>query len=182
MERNKLSMVLDWPYPLNQRELGRFLGYLNFYRKFIAGFSRLASPLTTLTQEKVDMVSGLKSATCLTAFLVLKDHFCTAPLLRHFDFSRPRVLYVDSSKYALLVVLSQADNQGVLHPVSFLSKKWSKKQASWQCHDQELGVVFQAFIEWRTWLIDTPGPVEVYSDHANLKYFASNQHLSDWQT
>ena len=181
MESDKLSTVLDWPYPRDQKELGRFLGYLNFYRKFINGFSGLAAPLTTLTQEKQDAVAGLKSAECLSAFRVLKDHFKSAPLLVHFDFSKPRFLHVDSSKYALSAVLLQHNVKGRLRPVSFLSKKWTEKESSWQCHDQELGAIVQAFIEWRAWLIDTREPVVVFSDHANLRYFATNQHLSDRQ-
>jgi hypothetical protein len=61
-------------------------------------------------------------------------------------------------------------------------KKWGENESSWQCHDQELGAIIQAFIEWRAWLIDTREPVEVFSDHAKLKYFTSNQNLSDCQT
>ncbi|PLW44602.1 hypothetical protein PCASD_05159 [Puccinia coronata f. sp. avenae] len=145
MESNKLDTFMDWPYPRNQKELGRFLGYLNFYRKFIKRFSSLAAPLTSLTKEK------------------------------------SRILHVNSSKYALSAVLSQHDASGTLRPVSFLSKKWTEKESSWQCHDQELGAIVQAFVEWRAWLIDTREPVEVFSDHANLKYFTSNQNLSDRQ-
>jgi hypothetical protein len=52
----------------------------------------------------------------------------------------------------------------------------------WQVHDQELGAVVQAFIEWRAWLIDTQQPVEVMSDHSNLKYFMKSKTLSDCQT
>jgi hypothetical protein len=181
MEPDKLITVLDWPYPRDQKELGRFLGYLNFYRKFINGFLGLAAPLTSLTQEKQDAMVGLKSAECLSVFRVLKDHFKSAPLLIHFYFSKPRILHVDSSKYALLAVLSQHNEKGRLQPVSFLSKKWKEKELFWQCHDQELGAIVQAFIEWRAWLIDTHKPVVVFLDHANLRYFATNQHLSDRQ-
>jgi hypothetical protein len=67
MESDKLNTVMDWPYPRNQKELGRFLGYLNFYRKFIKKFSSLAAPLTSLTKEKVDTVASLQSAECRLA-------------------------------------------------------------------------------------------------------------------
>jgi hypothetical protein len=86
MEFSKLSTILDWPYPQNQKELGKFLGYLNFYCKFIRDFPALAAPLTTLTKEKVDTVNGLLSAECLAAFQKLKAKFESAPLLMHFDF------------------------------------------------------------------------------------------------
>jgi hypothetical protein len=182
MESAKLDTVMDWPYLRNQKELGCFLGYLNVYQKFIQGFSLLAAPLTTLTKKKVDTIAGLISAECRRSFVALKEHFQSAPLLQHFDFSKRQILHVDSLKYALSAVLLQYDNQGQLQPVLFLSKKWSEKESSWQCHDQELGPIVQAFIELRAWLIDTREPVEVFSDHANLKYFTTNQHLSDRQT
>jgi hypothetical protein len=99
----------------------------------------------------------------------------------HFDFFKSRILHVDSSKYALSAVLSQHDASGTLQPVSFFSNKWTEKESLWQCHDQELGAIVQAFVEWRAWLINTREPVEVFLDHANLKYFTSNQNLLDRQ-
>jgi hypothetical protein len=51
----------------------------------------------------------------------------------------------------------------------------------WQFHDQELGAIIQAFVEWRAWLIDTNNLVTVMSDHANLRYFMTSQHLLDRQ-
>jgi hypothetical protein len=107
MEPAKLGTVMDWPYPTNQKELSCFLGYLNFYRKFINQFSALVAPLTTLTQDKVDTVKELLSAESHDLFERLKLCFKSAPLLQHFDFAKARVLHVDSSKYALLAVLSQ---------------------------------------------------------------------------
>jgi hypothetical protein len=62
MKSEKLNTIRNWPYPLNQKELGHFLGYLNFYRKFIWSFSSIAALLTSLTKEKVDTVAGLKAA------------------------------------------------------------------------------------------------------------------------
>jgi hypothetical protein len=114
MESDKLSTIRDWPYPQNQKELGRFLGYLNFYRKFIRNFSTLEAPMTSLTKEKVNTVEGLKTAECFAAFAKLKEHFELAPLLMHFDFLKARTLHVDSSKYELLVVLSRLDEFGAL--------------------------------------------------------------------
>jgi hypothetical protein len=64
-------------------------------------------------------------------FEILKDCFKSAPLLSHFDFAKSRMLYLDSSKYALLAVLSQRDEKGKIHPVSFLSKKWGEKESLW---------------------------------------------------
>jgi hypothetical protein len=155
MEDSKLSTITDWPYPTNVKELGRFLGYLNFYRKFIRGLSDVAAPLTDLTKNKVDVLAGLGTAESIQLFCRLKDCFCTAPLLVHFDFAKACIVYVDSSKYACSAVLSQEGPDGKIHPVSFLSKKCTNNEVSWQVNNQELGAIFQAFVEWRAWLINT---------------------------
>ncbi|KAI7936485.1 hypothetical protein MJO29_015788 [Puccinia striiformis f. sp. tritici] len=158
MDPDKLSTVVDWPYPETVCHLRKFLGFTNFHRRFIDRFSEVSAPLTELTKNGVD-----------------------APLLQHFDFAKKRVLFVDSSKYALAAVLCQAGDDGVLRPVSFLSRKFTPQELIWQVHDQELFAVVSAFHEWRAWLIDIEEPVLVMSDHANLKYFMDNQKLSDQQ-
>jgi hypothetical protein len=141
----------------------------------------VATPLTDLTKSKVDVIAGLKKAESVQPFRSLKDCFCKAPLLVHFDFAKPRIVYVNSSKYACSAVLSQEGPNGKIHPVLFLSRKWTNNKISWQVHNQELGAIVQAFVEWRAWLIDTRNPVLVMSDHANLRYFMSSQNLSDRQ-
>jgi hypothetical protein len=78
-------------------------------------------------------------------------------------------------------VLFWEGSNGKIHPVLFLLKKWSNNEISWQVHDQELGAIVQAFVEWRAWLIDTCEPVLVLSNHANLQYFMTSQHLSNRQ-
>lgn len=60
MEDDKLSSVMDWSFLQNLQELNSFLGFLNFYRRFIARFSSIAAPLTSLTKEGVDVLGGLK--------------------------------------------------------------------------------------------------------------------------
>ncbi|KAI7967522.1 hypothetical protein MJO29_000799 [Puccinia striiformis f. sp. tritici] len=182
MDPDKLSTVVDWPYPETICHLRKFLGFTNFYRKFIARFSEVSAPLTELTKNGVDVGDGLRSDKCLSSFSHLKSCFTKAPLLQHFDFAKKRVLFVDSSKYALAAVLCQTGKDGLLRPVSFLSRKLTPREAMWQVHDQELFAVVTAFQEWRAWLIDTPEPVLVMSDHANLRYFMDSQKLSDRQS
>jgi hypothetical protein len=181
MDPGKLDMITQWPYPESVCHLQKFLGFTNFYRKFIHRFSEITAPLTELTKKGVDVRQGLKGDLCLSTLSRLKACFTKAPLLAHFDFAKVRVLFVDSSKYAIAGVLCQPDEDGNLHPVSFLSRKLTSRKALWQVHDQELFAIISAFTEWRSWLIDTNEPVLVMSDHANLRYFMANQHLSDRQ-
>jgi hypothetical protein len=91
MEHNKLSTILDWPYPKNGKDLNCFLGFLKFYCKFINGFSKVAAPLTDLTKENVNVEEGLNTAESRLSFNHCKECFKSAPLLSHFDFDKPRI-------------------------------------------------------------------------------------------
>ncbi|KAK3510633.1 hypothetical protein QTP70_011890 [Hemibagrus guttatus] len=71
------------PQPSTVRELQRFLGFANFYRRFIRNYSSVAGPLTSLLRGKPKKLSWTDQAR--TAFLQLKGRFTTAPILRHPD-------------------------------------------------------------------------------------------------
>ena len=76
-----------------------FLGFVNFYRRFIEGFSKIAKPLSDLTKtdKKYEWTPE-----CQHAFDLLKTWFCEAPILVHFLSDRPTVLETDASDYALV--------------------------------------------------------------------------------
>lgn len=109
MDPDKLANIWDWPILTNLMFLRRFLGFTNFYRRFVAAYSGLAAPLVLLTKEGVDVQEGMKSLNTVQAFKRLKEVPSTALLLRHFDFSRRKVVQVDSSGFALSDILSQPD-------------------------------------------------------------------------
>lgn len=92
MDPTKLSTIADWPYPKTLTDLQRFLGFANFYRRFIPDLSGVAGPMTALTGKKSDPVQGLKSPEVVKPFEILKSLFSKAPFLLHFDFNLPRVL------------------------------------------------------------------------------------------
>lgn len=181
MDPAKLSTIRDWPYPVDLRQLNRFLGFTNFYRRFIDHFSTISEPLTSLTSKGVDVAQALLDPRCRQAFESLRTSFSTAPFLLHFDFDKPCVLQVDCSGFALLAILSQPNSKGELQPVSFMSRKLTKPERLWQVHDQELGAIVAAFEEWRAWLVGTNSPVTVFSDHSNLHYFMTSQKLTPRQ-
>lgn len=181
MDPAKVATISDWPYPRTAPDLLRFLGFANFYRRFISHFSHIVSPLTALTKNSVSTVSALLQDTPRHAFLVLKRLFSSTPFLLHFDFSKPRVLQVDCLGVALSGILSQTGDDNLLRPVAYFSRKLSPAEQRWQVHDQELGAIVSCFTEWRCWLSGTNSPVAVLSDHANLRYFMSSKQLTPRQ-
>lgn len=104
MDPVKVSAVKDWPAPKNVTQTQRFLGFANFYRRFISNFSKITRPLHELTQDDVKFDWTPKRD---EAFEILKQAFTTAPVLKIADPYKAFVLKCDFSDFALGAVLSQ---------------------------------------------------------------------------
>ncbi|KAK3509407.1 hypothetical protein QTP70_033974, partial [Hemibagrus guttatus] len=128
MDMVKVRAVTEWPPPTTVRELQHFLGFANFYRRFIRNYSSVAGPLTSLLRGKPKKLSWRDQA--WTAFLHLKKCFTTAPILRHPDQELPFVVEVDASCSGRGAVLSQRHGEpGKLHPCAFYSRKLTVAEA-----------------------------------------------------
>ncbi|KAF5339905.1 hypothetical protein D9758_015029 [Tetrapyrgos nigripes] len=157
------------------KELQSFLGFANFYRRFVKDYSRITLPLTSLTHKSTPFIF---SDTCINAFNHLKSLFTSAPVLSHFQPSLPITLSTDASDFAISSVLQQPDSDGNLHPVAFFSCKLSPAEINYAIHDKELLAVVEAFKENRHWLSGSPFPIRVVCDHKNLEYFMRSQLLN----
>ena len=91
MAKEKVQAVLEWKTPESLMEVQSFLGFANFYRRFIQNYSRVARPLTELTKKEwKEYWSWNQEAQ--TAFEELKRQFTTAPILAHFDPTRQVII------------------------------------------------------------------------------------------
>ena len=124
MDPQKVSAVRNWQPPKTVKGLQSFLGFANFYRRFIRNYSRIAAPLTYLTRKDVPFEW---TTAAQNAFDTLKDTFTSAPILRHADPSLPFFVEADASDFAIGAVLSQADHHRFLHPVAFYSRKMTSR-------------------------------------------------------
>jgi hypothetical protein len=84
----------------------------------------------------------------------------------------------DASDYMSTGVLSQYDDEGILHPVAFFSKKHSPAECNYEIYDKELMAIVRAFEEWRPELQSVINPIRVLSDHKNLEYFTTTKLLN----
>jgi hypothetical protein len=178
MDPAKVMTIRDWKQPTNLRDLQRFLGFANFYRRFIRGFSPICRPLNDLlkkgtTWEWLDTHNA--------AFEALKTAFITAPVLAMFDYDRKTVLETDASDWASGGVLSQIDDEGVLRPVAYFSAKHSAAECNYEIYDKELLAIVKCLEEWRPELQGTQEPFDVLTDHKNLEYFTTTKALNQRQ-
>ena len=120
MAKSKVKAILDldWPEPQKVQDIQSFLGFANFYRRFIHNYSEIVLPLTRLTRKGVPWNF---SDDCRRAFNALKQAFTTAPVLHHWEPDRQIMVETDASDYAIAGILSITTENGKLHPIAFHS-------------------------------------------------------------
>ncbi|KAK3544074.1 hypothetical protein QTP86_001043 [Hemibagrus guttatus] len=180
MDVVKVQAVTEWPAPTSVRELQRFLGFANFYRRFIRNYSLVAGPLTLLLRGKPKKLTWMDLAR--SAFQRLKNCFTTAPILRHPDPDLPFVVEVDASSSGLGAVLSQRHGiPGKFHPCAFYSRKLTSAEVNYDVGNRELLAIKAALEEWRHWLEGARHPFQVLTDHRNLEYLRGDKRLNPRQ-
>ncbi len=169
MDEGKVEAIRNWPVPTTIKELQRFLGFSNFYRRFIHKYSSITSPLSDLLRNKPKSLSWSPVAT--EAFEALKKAFTCAPLLIHPDPSRPFIVEVDASTTGVGAVLSQQQGTPAkISPCAFFSRKLSPAERNYDIGNRELLAIKLALEEWRHWLKGAQHPFIVLTDHKNLQY------------
>jgi len=177
MSDDKVQAVLNWKTPGSLTGIQSFLGFANFYRRFILNYSRVARPLTELTKKESGKEWGWNQE-AEAAFRELKNRFTTAPILAHFNPQKPVIIETDASDFALGAMLSQRNNEGRLHPVAFHSRKFQPAEINYEIHDKELLAIVDAFKHWRRYCEGATHQVQVFSDHHNLEYFTTTKVLN----
>uniref|UniRef100_A0A8C6W051 Gypsy retrotransposon integrase-like protein 1 n=1 Tax=Nothobranchius furzeri TaxID=105023 RepID=A0A8C6W051_NOTFU len=177
---DKITAIQTWPTPTTRKQLQRFLGFGNFYRRLITNYSQIAAPLTQLTSIKRPF-SWTKEAD--QAFLTLKNSFAQAPILTHPDPSVPFTLEVDASYTGVGAVLSQiSSSDQCLHPCAFYYRRLSPAEQNYDVVDHELFAVKLALEEWRHWLEGAEHPITICTDHKNLSYLKEAKRLNPRQS
>ena len=156
MDPAKVAAILEWPTPTSVKEVQSFLGFANFYRKFILHYSSLTTPLTSLTRKGVRFTW---SPAADAAFKQLQQSFTSAPVLQHFQPELPLTIEADASDFALGCILSQTSPASDLHLVCFYSRKFTPAELNYPIYDKELLAVVEAFKQWRVYLEGAESPV-----------------------
>ncbi len=175
----KIEAVAMWPVPDSRKALQRFLGFANFYRRYIRNFGQIAAPLTALTSTKVTFRWNPDAQ---VAFDALKSRFVSAPVLLVPDPESQFIVEVDASDVGVGAVLSQRSLcDGKVHPCAFFSRRLSPAERNYDIGNKELLAVRLALGEWRHWLEGSAQPFLVWMDHKNLEYIRSAKRLSSRQ-
>ncbi|KAL5612469.1 uncharacterized protein BROUX77_002625 [Berkeleyomyces rouxiae] len=184
MDPAKVAAVREWEAPRTVKGVQSFLGFANFYRRFIRDFSRICTPLFELTKKTQSFVW---SSECEAAFHTLKDLFCSEPILKHFDYLLDTVIETDASDRVISAVMSQyhpTDKGLLLHPVAYFSQKMNPAQCNYGVGDKELLAIVESLKSWRFMVESLEKPVLVLTDHRNLAVLkqipAMNRRQARW--
>jgi len=135
MEPMKLAGIADWPTPTTIKQVRSFLGFVNFYRRFIRKFTEISLPLTTLTKKDL---TWNWTTECQEAFDMLKKKFQEAPVLLMLDNKKTFILETNASKWASEGVLQQQDVNGDWHPCGFIFHTFNPAERNYEIYDREL--------------------------------------------
>ncbi|GJV00240.1 putative reverse transcriptase domain-containing protein [Tanacetum coccineum] len=163
-----IESIKDWASPKNPTEIRQFLGLAGYYRRFIEGFSKIAKSMTKLTQKNVKFDWGEKEE---TAFQLIKQKLCSAPILALPKGSENFIVYCDASHKGLGVVLMQ--NEKV---IAYASRQLKIHEKNYTTHDLELGAVVFALKMWRHYLYGTK--CTVFTDHKSLQHILDQKELN----
>jgi len=175
MEKEKVDGVLSWPEPKNAKDIRKFLGLANYYRRFIKDFAQVARPMNILTRKDVKWQWGEEQQ---KAFDELKRIFTTKPVLVAPDLDKEFRVEADASNYAIEGVLSMKCSDKLWRPVTFISKSLSNTERNYEIHDKEMLVVVRCLEAWRHFLEGMTMKFEIWMDHKNLEYFMKAQKLN----
>jgi len=176
MDPVKVARVREWPTLENRTDVQAFIGFINFYCRFIQDFSTMARPLFDLTCSDKAWNWDAKEQ---KAFECLKMAVTTALVLVLPQGSEPFRTKADSSDFASGAILSQQlPGEEKWHPVAFYSKSLSPVEWNYEIHDKEMLAIIHALEEWRHFLEGAQHPVEIWMDHKNLEYFMTAKKLN----
>ena len=168
VDPTKIEAVVNWKPPRNVTEVRSFLGLAGYYRRFVRGFSVIASPLTKLLRKGIKFEWTDK---CHNSFEQLKGMLVEAPVLTQPTSRKEYTLYSDASGIGLGCVLMQYGKV-----VAYASRQLKPHEQNYPTHDLELATVVFALKIWRHFLYGEM--CRIYIDHKSLKYLLTQKDLN----
>ncbi|KAA3487569.1 DNA/RNA polymerases superfamily protein [Gossypium australe] len=168
VDPSKISAIVDWKLPRNVTEVRSFLGLAGYYRRFVKGFSMIATLMTRLLQKDVKFDWTEK---CQQNFEKLKALLTKAPVSVQPESGREFVVYSDASLNGLGCVLMQ---EGKV--IAYASRQLMPDEKNYSTHDLELAAIVFALKIWRHHLYRKK--CQIFTDHKSLKYLMTQKDLN----
>ena len=181
MNSFKINIIVNWFILINVKNIQSFLNFMNFYKRFIYDYIRIIISLIHLIRKDVLFVWFQKYQ---IAFNILKKIFTFKIILHHYNSDHKIVIEINALNYIFKDILSQYDENEILHSVAYFSKKHNSVKCNYEIYDKELMIIVRIFKKWWSEFKDFIYSVEMIMNHKNLKYFMStkqlNYHQAHW--
>jgi hypothetical protein len=141
MDPVKIEAVVNWPILESLKEVRSFIGFANFYRRFIKDFSKICRPLHDLSKKDVLFVWGPSQQ---QAFDQLKTAFTTEPVLAIWTPERLTRIEVNASGFATGGVIYQKCEDTYWHPIAYWSQSINKAERNYEIYDREMLAITEA--------------------------------------
>ena len=168
MDLAKIKTILEWLQPTCLKDMQSFLGFANFYRRFIYSYSTLVMPLVNLTKKNTPWSWTEETK---QAFDKLQSVFISDIVLLHYNPELPIIIETDASDYISAEILSQYNKSWVFRPIAYYPKKHNPAKCNCEIYNKELMAIVRAFEHWRLKLESSAHLIKVVTDHKNLEYF-----------
>lgn len=151
---NKTKAVRNFPTPKNLKELQSFLGLTGHFRKFVQNYSLIAKPLSDLTKKDAEFIIGEEQQRAIEN---LKSALTKEPSLLLFRHGRETELHTDASKFGYgAILLQKCPDDGMLHPVYFMSRKTTPTEQNYDSYQLEVMAIVVALKKFRVYLLGIP--------------------------
>lgn len=171
MDPKKIAVVKEMdPTTINTvTRVRSFLGMCSYYRRFIEGFSRIATPLTDLTKDGVDVEQESQTPACQRAMQILIKAITSEPVMSAPRFDRPFIVKTDAAnKEGLGGVLSQHDDEGREKVVAYHGRRLNKHERNYTVTEIELLAAVDSIKHWRPYLWGRSFKLVI--DHSALRW------------
>ncbi len=171
----KVKAIVNWTTSTNLKKIQDFVDFVNFYWCFTKNFSKLVKSFTQLIQKDTFFVCN---EVCIEVFDNLKKQISSISVLRHFDVKHQAILKIDAFNYVKDDILSQYDDESVLHSIVFYSKSMILAECNYHIYDKKLLTIIWCFEHWWFKLENTELFIQMFTDHQTLKIFMKNKQLT----
>ncbi|CAC5360188.1 Transposon Tf2-12 polyprotein,Transposon Tf2-11 polyprotein,Transposon Tf2-1 polyprotein,Transposon Tf2-7 polyprotein [Mytilus coruscus] len=172
-DTSKTKAVETFPIPNNQHDVRSFLGLCNYYRKFVKGYAKIASPLNRLLTKD----TPFKWTTdCQNAFDTLKNALTSTPVLNFPNFNKPFIVSCDASGSAIGYVLSQVGDDEKEHVIGYGGRALTPAEKNYTVTEQEMLALVSAVAYFHVYL--ATNKFTIYTDHKALTWLQTIKHTN----
>ena len=174
----KIEIIINWERSTNLKKIQVFVDFVNFYRRFIRDFSKKIKILTRMTKKLVEFEW---TETIEKVFNLFKKTVIEVFILRHYDRFKQIILKTNSSDYVNVEVLSQYDDEKILHLVVFCNRNMISIECNYEIYDKQLLIIIRCLKHWRFEFENIDESIKIFIDHKNLKTFMFSKKLTSRQ-